>query len=43
MVLTEQDMAVMTYRETAFSVTAFYQSISEIDSMIVKQRFLEKK
>ena len=43
MVLTEQDLGAMAYREMAFSVTAFYQSINEIDSMIVKQHFLEKK
>lgn len=42
MVLAEQGMAAMAYREMAFSVTAFYQFISEIDSMIVKQRFWRK-
>ena len=43
MFLTEQDLGAMAYREMAFSVTAFYQSVNKTDRLIAKSLIREDK
>ena len=43
MVLTEQDLGAMAYREMAFFVTAFHQSVNKTDRLIAKSSIREEK